>query len=648
VLPMAEEKQKSLLYKLEPLLKFWPAVTKPEGHVHFRTKLTWSLLALVAYFILSNVFIYGLAPGNIDAFANFRAILAGANGSLVHLGIGPIVTGSIIMQLFAGAKIINLDLQNSEDKSIYQGVQKLLVLVMIFVESVPQVFGFLQPDPALAAKFGGGLVADNAGMIFGAILLAGSMFLLGIFAGGLSPSFKSPVGKIILTVVVFLMSWLLYWTMGSPLGAGIGLAIFLLAFFLSSREESAEHGVNPWVVGAPVILAAIAGFALGFVLHGTPVTPLGMARAVIVVQLAIGSYLVFLMDEVVSKWGLGSGISLFIVAGVSQALFTGLLNWMPAQGAFGDLGVNNPPAGVIPKTFYLIWNVPTAQLVHGGTFETIFLQQPNPMIALIATIITFVVVVYAESARVELPLAHGRVRGARGRYPIRLLYASNIPVILAGALLANINLFGLLLFSGPMRNVPLIGYEWLNAHFPEHSGIIGTYGFYGQANTQATSGIAYYFSQIGGVQDWLLPFLGDNYAVPGREKWQLLLHVLLYAIFMIGGSILFAIFWIETTNMGPDQVAKQIQRSGMQIPGFRRDPRVTSKILERYIPVVTVIGGAAVGGLAVFADLLGTVGNASGTGILLAVGILQRLYEQIAKEQAMEMHPVMRSFFGEG
>jgi preprotein translocase subunit SecY len=88
--------------------------------------------------------------------------------------------------------------------------------------------------------------------------------------------------------------------------------------------------------------------------------------------------------------------------------------------------------------------------------------------------------------------------------------------------------------------------------------------------------------------------------------------------------------------------------SGMQIPGFRRDPRVTAKILERYIPVVTVIGGAAVGMLAVGADLIGTLGNASGTGILLAVGILQRLYEQIAKEQAMEMHPVLRGFFGEG
>ena len=114
----------------------------------------------------------------------------------------------------------------------------------------------------------------------------------------------------------------------------------------------------------------------------------------------------------------------------------------------------------------------------------------------------------------------------------------------------------------------------------------------------------------------------------------------------IGGSILFAKFWVQTTNMGPDAVAKQIEKSGMQIPGFRRDPRILEKVLARYIPTLTVIGGATVGGLAAIADLLGTIGQATGTGLLLCVGIYMRMYEQIAKEQAMEMHPVLRSFFG--
>jgi preprotein translocase subunit SecY len=99
--------------------------------------------------------------------------------------------------------------------------------------------------------------------------------------------------------------------------------------------------------------------------------------------------------------------------------------------------------------------------------------------------------------------------------------------------------------------------------------------------------------------------------------------------------------------MGAESVANQIQRSGMQIPGFRRDPRVLRRVLERYIPIVTVLSGAIVGALAAGADLIGTTGNATGTGVLLAVGILIQFYEAMGREQMMEMHPVMRGFFGE-
>ena len=162
-----EEKRKSRLYRLKPLTDRLPAVTRPEGHVHFRTKLFWLLLILVLYFVMTNVFLYGLDKSKtLDFFASLRAILAGAQGSLMHLGIGPIVTGSIIMQLFAGAKIINLNLKDDEDKSVYQGTQKLLVIIMILVESIPQVFGFLTPS--------GGFVSNLNGFSIPYILPAGS------------------------------------------------------------------------------------------------------------------------------------------------------------------------------------------------------------------------------------------------------------------------------------------------------------------------------------------------------------------------------------------------------------------------------------------------------------------------------------------
>jgi preprotein translocase subunit SecY len=504
----------SRLYGLKPLIDKMPAVKRPEGHVHFRTKMMWTLGILVFYFVMTNVMMYGLEQ-SIDIFSEFRAIMAGANGSLMHLGIGPIVTGSIIMQLFTGAKIIKLDLTNEEDKAIYQGTQKVVVIIMIIVESVPQVYGYLIPHASFVDSVGG-----------------------------------------------------------------------------------------------------------------------STARMIIVLQLIIGSYLVFLMDEVISKWGIGSGISLFIAAGVSEAIFTGTVNWMPTQAS--EQIYPGSPSGTFPKTVYLLQQMSLGE-VAGGGWEAIFIREPNPILALIGTIVIFLVVAFVESSRIELPLAHGRVRGARGRYPIRLIYASNIPVILMAALLANINMFSLLLWNHPsLSKIPMIGHKWW-------------IGAFRPGETQPYMGGAWYLSRPNGVSDWLLPLLNwERYGafVTGHSYLQVFAHVMVYLLVMIIGSIMFAKFWIETTNMGPEAVAKQIQSSGMQIPGFRRDPRVLRKVLDRYIPMVTVISGAFVGALAGLADIIGTVGNTSGTGVLLAVGIIIRLYEEIGKEQMMEMHPVLRGFFG--
>ena len=506
------EENKSLLYRFKPISDRLPAVTRPEGHVHFRTKMMWVILILLIYFVMTNVYIYGLDQAStLDLFAQYRTIMAGASGSLLQLGIGPIVTASIIMQLFVGAKIIKLDLTNRDDKACYQSFLKLLVIVMIIVEAVPQVFGYLVP----------------------------------------SAGFKSAFGE--------------------------GTALFL-----------------------------------------------------IVLQLFIGSYIVFLMDEVVSKWGIGSGISLFIAAGVAESLFTGTVNWNPVSA--GAVSMSNLPAGTIPKTIYILSNVSAGDL-SGGGYELLLFGEPNPLIALVGTIVIFMIVTYLESTRIELPLSHGSARGARGRYPIKLIYASNIPVILMAALLANVSMFALLFYTNPsLSGIPLIG----------HNDLIG---YFEAGSTQAAGGFAWYVSSPTGLSSWLLPMLGivDN----GHNILQNLMHVTIYFTIMVLGSIMFAKFWISTTNMGAESVANQIQKSGMQIPGFRRDPRVLRRVLDRYIPIVTVLSGAIVGALAAGADLIGTTGNASGTGVLLTVGILIQFYEAMGREQMMEMHPVMRGFFGE-
>ncbi|MFO8110397.1 MAG: preprotein translocase subunit SecY [Thermoplasmata archaeon] len=522
---MAKDEEKSRLYKLKPLVERMPMVKKPDGHVHFKHKIIYTVLILVIYLVMTNIVIYGLdAEMTMDLFEQFRAIFAGSSGSFVHLGITPIVNASIMMQLFQGAEIINLDMKDDEDQSLYQNTQKFLVIIMILVQAIPQAFGYLHPSASLVSAIDGTF-------------------------------------------------------------AGRGMML---------------------------------------------------ARVIIITQIAIGGYFLFLMDEVITKWGIGSGISLFIVAGVAQGIFTGTFNWAPIPG--GD-GVT--PGGAIPKTIYIVQNSTSSELVRGG-FERILLQNPNPLFGLITTILIFFIIAYVESARIELPLSHGRARGARGRYPIKLLYTSVLPVILVAALMANINLFAMLFYTNPtFQNFPLIGGQWW-------------LGMFLPGSTEPIAGGAWYISNIKGLQEWLLPLLSSDYLramSPEGVTWtysklQIVARVIVHFTFMTVGCVLFAAFWVKTTNMDAESVAEQIQDSGMQIPGFRRDPRVLKKVLERYIPTITSFSGIFMGALAAGSNMLGSVGNASGTSIFLAVSILIQLYEQIGKEQMMEMHPMLRDFFG--
>ena len=194
------------------------------------------------------------------------------------------------------------------------------------------------------------------------------------------------------------------------------------------------------------------------------------------------------------------------------------------------------------------------------------------------------------------------------RWPLNFFYTSNIPVILVAALMANIQLFARLLEKW---GYPLFG--TFSGNFP-------------------TSGLVYWLSS---------PDLVGN-IIRGSFTASQLGNALIYVLVFMLGSIVFSIFWMQTANMDAKSQARQILSSGLQIPGFRKDERVLEKILSRYIWPLTIVGGAAVGLLAAMADLSGALSN--GTGILLAVMIVYKLYEEIAKQHMMDMHPAMRKF----
>jgi len=103
---------------------------------------------------------------------------------------------------------------------------------------------------------------------------------------------------------------------------------------------------------------------------------------------------------------------------------------------------------------------------------------------------------------------------------------------------------------------------------------------------------------------------------------------------------MFAIFWVKTSGMDAQAQAKKIIASGLQIPGFRKDERVLEAILSRYIMPLTVMGGLSIGAIAALTDSLGAL--TSGTAILLAVMIMYQLYQNIAHQHALDIHPVLR------
>ena len=327
----------------------------------------------------------------------------------MHLGIGPIVTASIIMQLFVGAKIIKLDLTDTDDKAVYQSTQKFLVIIMILVEAVPQVFGYLQPSSGFTSGLDS--VFGHSGLINGTSMA--------------DCNNHHPAVRRVLSRVPHGRS-----------GLEMGHRKWNIALHSSGSGASHIHGYRQ----------------LGTIYVGFP------------------------------------------------------------------LSLSNPPVGAIPKTLYIL-HVSSASTMASGGYERILLQNPNPVIALVGTIMIFMFVSYIESTRIELPLAHGTARGARGRYPIKLIYASNIPVILMAAVLANVSMFSLLLWNSTvLQHIPLIGGQWW-------------LGFFASGSTTPSGGIAWYLSTPQGVGGWLLPILNPaSYGslALGHSSWEDIAHVAIF------------------------------------------------------------------------------------------------------------------------
>ncbi len=451
-----------------------PEIKGPtEKKLGFNVKLKWTLIVLVTFFVLANIPLYGLAKNALQRFQYLAIILGTDFGSIISLGIGPIVMASIILQLLVGSKIIDIDTTSEEGKKYFQGLQKLMV------------FGFV---------------------------------------------------------------------------------IFEALVYVLMRG-----------------LEAMPGYT-----------------GIVVFQLCLGGLAIVFMDELVQKWGFGSGVSLFIAAGVGWRLFTGMFQFIneAGQNCLLDFSRTACAGKVLVMIQSIINQAPTEAF--------------KAFAILAVTAIIFLVVVWAQSLKVEVPLSFDRLRGYGIRWPLSFFYASVIPVILTAALAANLQLF-----AGLLEN-------WLGSPT-----FLGTF-----INGRPVSGLVFWISPVNILEASITGSLRAIFIV------KAITHILFYVVF----STIFAIFWVKTSGMDASSQAKNIVNSGLQIPGFRKDERVLESVLGRYVMPLTVMGGASIGLLAASANLLGAL--TSGTAILLAVMIMYQFYTNIAQQHAVDMHPALKKMMG--
>jgi preprotein translocase subunit SecY len=311
-------------------------------------------------------------------------------------------------------------------------------------------------------------------------------------------------------------------------------------------------------------------------------------------QIMLGGFMIILMDDLVQKWGFGSGTGLFIAAGVSKQVYISIISPLTSTGQF-YFGVGQ-----------------TANPV-GALFQFITSFDPTTLLPVVSTILVFAAVVYGQSMKVEIPLTFGNVRGFGQKWPLKFFYTSNMPVILIAALVTNLQ---------------IVGSSMAGAN---GCSIMGCF-----SGGQAVSGLVNLLQAPQTVVSTLLQ--------SGEIGFGGIFHILFYVSVYTFGSILFSIFWMRTSGQDADSVADQIQNTGMKVPGFRKDKRVIKKVLNRYIPALTILSGFTVGLLAALANMTQAAGG--GTGILLTVMILYRLYEQLAQKHMEELHPALKDFLG--
>ncbi|WP_340818281.1 preprotein translocase subunit SecY [Methanolobus sp. WCC4] len=457
-------------------------------------KAMWTISVLIIYLLLSEVPLFGLSSESTDYLEPFRNLIGGSFGSLLTLGIFPLIGEIFILEALVANNYIKLDMSNPADEYYFKELSKSSFLIFTVVQAIFFVT-FTQIKPNL------------------------------------------------------------------DLAASLGISDFSMLVLL-------------------------------------------------VAQLVVGAILVEFFIDIINEWGIGNGVGWFIIAGVSISIFFDLFNPKIIDGL---------PLGTFPRIYSLV--LENGLLMKQNELK--YFVATSKIIPLVGTIIMFFIYIYIFSIKIEIPLAHSAVRGARGRFPVRLIYASSIPL----ALVESLRIF-LFSFFSFLYNREISIHVVPNWH-----------PLRGNIGVESLPVFFKYLQPLSGASEWIPMLMFNEGDISG-----LIIKIFINAVFLVGGCVLFSLFWVETRGIGARPTARKIFNSGYQIPGFRRNIGSIEKVMARYIPTVTVWGGIILGLLALISSFFGIVGN-DVVGLLIAIQILIKIYKEVENAQTLDLPPRLRNFF---
>lgn len=281
-------------------------------------------------------------------------------------------------------------------------------------------------------------------------------------------------------------------------------------------------------------------------LYGNPSDIGAGVCLILIIQLVVASFITLLLDELLQKgYGLGSGINLFIATNICETIF-----WKALSPTTMDSGRGDEFEGaLIALVHLLLTRKDKTRALKEAFYRT---NMPNVM-SLLSTASIFLLVIYLQGFRVELPVKSNRLRGQRGSYPVKLFYTSNMPIMLQSTLTSNIFMISQMLYKRFTDNflVRLLGtWEALE----------------GTSQLNAVGGLAYYLSAPRSLTAALLDPI----------------HFVIYVGLMLTTCALLSKTWIEISGSSPRDVARQLKDQQLVIAGYRDTSMY--KELKRVIP----------------------------------------------------------------